>query len=460
MSKLTLDNGFVYSDFKDRHLAWLPLYRYWGSFIMLITGSYSLLAMNIVNSVLGAFTASLSAWLGIKLLDRKSAVLIGLAVALMPYLIVFSVANMAEMMGGLLLLAWFASIYREKYVLVVLFSGLAVLTREELTVLIGLSVLPLFYFKNYKGVIYSISGIMIGLGIWSWMAYINSGNPLNWLLERFESTTRSTSYYADEGNFWVDNILVPITTLVQAFPLVIFFVWLKKPAKSETLSERKWHLLLGYITISFWLFFFIAQFKVIANPDPRFFVLTLPISIVWFISLWKRGYFKAFVSERLVFGFLALTLLQLIVPYYRQYNLEPRKAAGEWLQVHTSEEVIWSDMAVSIVESKRDPGDFLSTDKLLIAEYGSFDVEASLIKSAIVEHDIEYITSYKAPFNHTHMIWPQLESMQPFEWEGITFIPVFEYTPFRMETFSINGFLRQQFEAPLYSSSVWKIYSN
>ncbi len=460
MSKITLENGFVYSDFKDRHLAWLPLYRYWGSFIILVTGTYSLLVMNIINSILGALTVSVSVWLGTKLLDKKSALLIGLTVAIMPYLIVFSVASMAEMMGGLLLLAWFTALFREKHVLVLLFGCLAVLTREELTILIGLSVVPLLYFKNYKGALYSMLGIGLGLGIWSWMAYVNSGNPLNWLLERFESTTRSTSYYAEEGNIWINNVLVPITTLVQAFPLVIFFIWLKRPTTTQTLSERKWFLLSGYITISFWVFFFIAQFKVIANPDPRFFVLTLPISIVWFFSLWERGYLKPFVSKNLVFGFLALTLFQLVVPYYRQYNLEPRKAVGEWLQTHTSEEIIWSDMAVSIVESKRDPAHFLSTDKLLIAEYGGFELEASQIKSEIIEHDIQYITSYNAPFNHTHMIWPQLELMQPFEWEGLTFIPVFEYSPYRMETFSIHGFLRQQFEAPLHPSSVWKVYSN
>lgn len=460
MSKLTLENNFIYSDFKDRHLAWLPLYRYWGSLIMLITGSYSLLVMNIVNAVLGSVAAALATGFGIRLFDKKTALLIGLAVAIMPYLIVFSAASMAEMLGGLLLLAWFISLYREKYLLVLLFSCLAALTREELTFLIGISIVPLLYFKNNKGAIYSIFGLIIGLAIWSWIAYYHSGNPLNWLLMRFESTTRSTSFYAEEVNRWHKNVLVPITTLLQAFPLVVFFIWLKRSTEKESLQERKWFFLMGFLTLGNWIFFFIAQFKIIANPDPRFFVLTLPITVIWFFSLWKRGYFKAFVSRNMVFGFLALTMFQLIVPYYRQYNLEPRRAVGNWLQEHTSDEMIWSDMAVSIVESERDPGDFVSSDKLFLKEYRNTDLDASYIKEKITEKNIQYLTSYNAPYDYTQTLWPQIKQMQPFEWEGITFVPVFEYQPFRMSTFSVHGYLRQQFEAPLYPASVWKIYSN
>ncbi len=427
---------------------------------MLLTGSYSLAVMNVVNAVLGSVVAALAAWFGNALFDKKTAILIGLGVAIMPYLIVFSATSMAEMLGGLLLLAWLIALYREKYFLVFLFGCLAALTREELTFLIGVTSIPLLYFRNYKGVLYSIIGLIFGLGIWSWIAYYHSGDPLNWLFERLQSTSRSTDFYAEEVSVWRKNVFIPITTLLQAFPLVVFFIWLKISPEKQSIQERKWFFLMGFLTLSNWIFFFLAQFKVIANSDPRFFILTLPITIVWFFSLWKRGYFKAFVTRNMVFGFLALTMLQLIVPYYRQYNLEPRRAAGDWIEEHTSDEMIWSDMAVSIVESGRYPGDFFSTEKLLPDDYMSKEVEAAQIRSIIVGKNIEYLTSYNAPFDYTQTLWPQIRAIQPFEWEGLTFVPVFEYKPYRMETFSIHGYLRQQFEAPLYPATVWKIYTN
>ena len=133
MSKLTLENGFLYSDFKDRHWTWLPLYRYFGSVVMFITGSYSLWIMNISNILIGALTAVLGSHFGSKLLDEKTGLLIGVSISLMPYLMVFSFINMAEMLGGFLLLGWLYVVYKEEYLFVILLAFFASLTRYELT---------------------------------------------------------------------------------------------------------------------------------------------------------------------------------------------------------------------------------------------------------------------------------------------------------------------------------------
>lgn len=106
MSNLTLDNGWVYSDFKDRHLTWLPAFRYWGSLVIWITGSAKLITLNIANSFLGVVIVGLGTWLVRTVVGNKTAIVAGILLALMPYLIVFSYMNMAEGFGALLILYW------------------------------------------------------------------------------------------------------------------------------------------------------------------------------------------------------------------------------------------------------------------------------------------------------------------------------------------------------------------
>ena len=459
ISKLTLENGFVYSDFKDRHLTWLPLYRYWGSLIMLLTGSYSLVVMNVVNSVIGSLIAAFGAWLTATLTDKKTGLLAGLAIAFMPYLMVFSFISQAEMMGAGLLLLWMDALFKERFWLAALFAGLASLTRYELTFLIGMSMLPLLYFRNYKAVIYSVGGLAFGMGIWSWWAWVNSGNPLNWLFMRIQSTTLSSEYNAQDANFLFDNVFIPITTVLQAFPLVLFFIWMKVPSDQKPAKERPWFFLMGYLTLVHWVFFSLAQLKIMAYPDPRFFILSLPITVIWFFCLWQRGYFRAFVQRRIIFLLLGFSLLQLIVPYFRQYSLQPRKEAGEWIRENVpGNEMIWSDLAVTIVESDRDPRLYISSDNLVPKSIRGTENEPAYILERIEELELEYITSFQGSFDYPHVLWPEMNELQPFEWGGLTFVPVFTYELYHYQEATLHNYFRQQFEARQTPASIWKIY--
>ena len=461
MSKLTLENGFIYTDFKDRAVAWLPLYRYWGSLVLLLTGSYSLVVINIANTLIGALVASITAWIGAQLINPKTGLFSGLTAVIMPYMMVFSYTSMPEMLGALLLLGWFYGLYKNNHWLVVLCAALGALTREEITFLIGISTLFLLYFKNYKAVGYSISGLILGLGIWSWWAYLNSGNPLSWLLNRFQSTTSSTAFYADTGNFWVEYLLTPLSSLVQAFPLLLLFLWIRRPSLKNKTDRNHWILLAGFLVLTHWTFIFLAQFKIIAYPDPRMFILTIPFAIIWFFNVQNRGYFKEFVTKKVIFIFIGISLIQLVVPYYRQYSLQPRKEAGEWIKENVQgSDLIWSDLAVSIVESDRNPNWFISSDRLVPKSIRNTESEEDFIAYAIESKEISYITSYNAPFDYTQTLWPEIKGQQPFEWKGITFVPVFSYSPFEYREAGLHNFLRAQFESPLQTATVWKLYRN
>ena len=154
ISKLTLDNGFIYSDFKDRHLTWLPLYRYWGTWIIWLTGNASLWVMNIANILLGSLTVVVGTRLAIEISDRKIGIMTGVAMACMPYLMVFSYISMAEMLGGLLLISWCYFVLKEKTWLIFVIAFLATLTRYELIVLLGVTSILMWFFLQASSILF------------------------------------------------------------------------------------------------------------------------------------------------------------------------------------------------------------------------------------------------------------------------------------------------------------------
>ena len=456
MSKLTLDNNWVYSDFKDRHLTWLPLYRYWGAFLIWITGSVSLEVMNVANIMIGSLTAVAGGWLAFLVSDKKAALLSGMGIALMPYLIVFSFMSMGEMLGGLMLILWFVGVVKRNPSLIIIPAFCAALDRYELTFLIGLSVLPLWWMRERKSAIFTVIGLGTALLLWSGWSLYNSGNPLNWLLMRIESTTRSSGFYAENANVIFRFILLPLAAILQAFPLVVFFIWYKR--KPRINREFNPVFLMGFIVLSHLVFFLLAQTKIMAYPETRFFVISLPLTIVWFMILFSKGHFRPFVTQRLVFMFLALTLLQLIVPFYRQYNLQPRREVGIWMKENLNDSVhVWSDMAVSIVESEKDYHNFYSSEVLLPkSERENPDLDEFISK--LKGENIQYVTSYPSPFDHSSFLIPELNDLKPFEWQGITFVPVYVYQPYTIEIASVHSFLRWKFEQAISSASIWRIY--
>ena len=453
MSKLTLDNGLVYSDFKDRELTWLPAFRYWGSLVIWITGSVKLITLNIANSVLGVVIVGLGTWFVREKKGNRIALLTGTLLALAPYLIVFSYMNMAEGFGALLLLAWVIGVDKNQIALIFITAFLASLTRYELSFFLGISTLYLITVSKKKAFVSTIAGVAVGLSIWSWWSYINTGDFLTWLWMRIESTTLSTTYYAEGVNGFFRFLLLPALAILQVFPLFFALIWLKKV--NVTYKEYSLNMLMGSLILGGLVFFAYAQTNVIVYPDPRYLVLILPITILWFCMLWGQGFFRTFISKRLVLIITVISLFQLIIPYYRQYNLQPRIDMGIWIHENLSDaDTIWSDNAVSIVLSDLDIHQFKSSNLLNIAEVSS----DTKIEEKLIESNIEYLTVFPAPFTTSYQWYPELMGSSTFERNGITFVPVFFYEPYQMQKASVHDFLRMKFEAAAGSASIWKLY--
>ena len=455
MSKLTLDNGWVYSDFKDRELTWLPAFRYWGSIILWITGSAKLITLNIANSILGAIIVGLGTWFIREIKGKKIALLTGILLALTPYLIVFSYMNMAEGFGALLLLAWVIGVDRHRIGLVFITALLASLTRYELVFFLGIASLYLLIVSKKKSFVSTTAGVVVGLSIWSWWSYINTGDLLNWFWMRFESTTLSTDFYAEDVNILYRFLLLPVLAILQVFPLAVAFLWLKKP--SFKISVYSPSTLMGCLILAALLFFGYAQTSVIVYPDPRYLVMILPIVIIWFSLLFAHGFFRPYITQRFVLIITVLSLFQLIIPYYRQFSLQPRVEMGEWISENVTEaDLIWSDNAVTLASSETHLQQFLSSAKLESA----LNSNITNSETVLIESGIDYLTVYPAPYSMAHQLYPELLHSSPFEKNGITFIPVFIYAPFQMQKASVHDFLRMKFEAGARKASIWKLYYN
>lgn len=456
MSKLTLENNWVYSDFKDRHLTWFPAFRYWGACVQWITGTYSLQVMQIANTILGVATVAVGTRFATTYLDKKWALFAGILLAIQPYLIVFSYMNMAEILGALMIISWFLGLQTQNKWMIIGSTFIAVLTRTELMYLVGLTVLYLFMVGEKKRALWTAIGSGLGVLLWFGYSTYTMGNPLGWMLIRIGSTTSSTQFYTEDVNVFVRYVLTPAFVLLQGFPLVVYFIWLKKI--KINFREFSIQTLMGFFLLNHLLFFLFAQTTIISYPEARFFVIVLPIATVWFVSLMADQWFRPFVNRRKVIFFLALTLIQLIVPFYRQYSLQPRKEIGWWMKNNiTGSSKIWSDLAVPIVESELEIESFISSYYLL-DEQRYQDNDAERMAKALKYHGVEYIASYPEIFDYSSFLIPELKNHEIFEWKGITFVPVFVYTPYNMQQATINDYLRFRFEEHTNPASIWKIF--
>ncbi len=456
MSRLTLVNDWAYSDFKDRHLTWLPAIRYWGAIVQWVTGTYSLQVMNVANSILGIATVGIGAHFATKLFENKWALYAGVILAIQPYSIVFSYMNMAEVLGALVVLGWFYGLHKQIPWVILITTFLAVLTRTELIYLVGITIIYLFVIGERKRAFWSAIGAGTGLILWFAYSWWATGNPLGWMLIRIGSTTSSTEFYTEDANLIIRYGLLPLFALLQAFPLIVFFIWLKKTA--ITFNEYSIQTLIGFFLLNHFIFFLLAQTTIISYPEARFFAIVLPIATIWFVWLMAHGYFRAFVDQRKVIVFLGFCLLQLIIPYYRQYSLQPRKEIGYWMKDNLREDTkIWSDLAVPIVESEIDPKAFISSFYLL-DETPYQEGDAQRIARALISNEVEYVASYPEIFDYSTFLIPDLREFEPFEWQGITFVPVYKYEPYSMQKSSVHDYLRYRFEESTQPASIWRIY--
>ena len=151
MSWLTAENDWIYSDYKGRHLAWLPLHTYTTGIWMWMFDSFSLQTVHYFNRLIGSGTVIWVFLIAQKLTTTKSAFLTSLLLVVTPYWILFSNLNMSEALTAFFLLAVLWAVLFQKYQWAFLFTFLGFFTRYEFSVLIAVfGISYLYKSRNFR----------------------------------------------------------------------------------------------------------------------------------------------------------------------------------------------------------------------------------------------------------------------------------------------------------------------
>ncbi len=130
----TIQNDWVYDDYKNRQVVWLPTYRYLVGFFMNLVNDNSLNTAKILNICLSLLSIFLTFRLTqITTKSSQKAFFSALVLSLLPWHAAFSIYNMSENLCGLLIIGVIYILIRERYLYLFPLTFLGVLCRNEVT---------------------------------------------------------------------------------------------------------------------------------------------------------------------------------------------------------------------------------------------------------------------------------------------------------------------------------------
>jgi hypothetical protein len=441
ISRLTLANQWIYTDYKGLETIWLPGYHYLISAVMFIWGRFDLLPAHLTNMILGTVACGLVAWLVSDITKNWLAGLgAGLTLALLPWHIAYSHLNMPEVMAGVLLLALLLALGRSRMELLPWLALVSTLTRHELTLFMGIIGVWLAWQRNWQAVRSLGLGVGLGLAGWSFWSWYRSGDALGWWVRTLDAISWDARFWTAAGVRRVD-----IDTLVRAanraYPLlavvglaaivlligIIFYGWRYR------LAEGAW--LLVALVGSHWLIIgrsFVAGFLPVA--DPRYVLISLPILTgVGVIAIAAIRSFSLRLAFMTAYALFLITSMYNEIPKFfdMDYIITPERAVGEYLGQTIqadNQDNFWVDAPVTIYYSNLDPERFFSSDTLLPEEERYKDNTVTTVLASIEEHNIRYVLWEDVSYTFVGQVWPQMAAKQAFDQNGYHFERVFDYS--------------------------------
>lgn len=446
ISRLTLANQWIYTDYKGLETIWLPGYHYLISLVMFIWGRYDLLPAHVTNMILGTLACGLVAWLVSDITKNWRVGLgAGLTLALLPWHIAYSHFNMPEVTAGVLLLALLLAVRRDRMELLPGLALASTLTRHELTLFLGIMGAWLAWQRNWQAVRSLGLGVGLGLAGWSLWSWYRTGNVLGWWDRMLKAIAWDARFWNEAGVRLAD-IDTLVRTANRAYPVlavvglaaiaviigVTFYGWRYR------LAEGGW--LLVVLVGLHWLILgrsFVVGYLPVA--DPRYILVTLPVLVsVGVIAIAAiRNY-----SLRLVFIttyalFLLTSLYDQIPSFFdRAYIIAPERTAGEYLgqtMQADHQDNFWVDAPVTVYYSNLDPERFFSSDTLLPQEKRYQDNTINMALNSIEKYNIRYVLWEDVSYTFVGRVWPQMAAGQVFDQNGYRFEPVFDYSGWELD---------------------------
>lgn len=475
ITRLTMQNGGVYSDYKGLEVVWSPLYHYVSMLPLWLSGRTDIVPLHWMNSVLGALACALAAYVAWRMFaNRAAALAAGAVLAVMTWHIAFSGMNVAEVFSGVLILAVVLLVLCKPeaaqrtepsvrsmlwqrlswarvghWFLLLLLAVAMPLTRTDLSVYLGIIVLWLWIQKRYADAVVIAGGVVLALGAWSLWSYVKTGNFLYWYQE----------YAKNNLHDWL--LLNPPTTnpafafadyLNRLSPLVLPTLW------GGVLSAVTWQ---GAARRNIWLvtallaghaLFLIVGYTrgIVPLLTERYLALDLPLVAVLVgglivlvgdgvgnVMAWIQTQLPHAVGDRRVTrrwgqamvaaGLVVLTLVRFWndMPELaiRRWGIDPEWQIGNYLYAQVQPgDVVLTDAPVAIYRSGKPLAQFISTRQL---KQGVAPLEALALA------DVDWIVSQPQSYDVASSYIPRalLETHTSGTVEGVRFEPVWRYDP-------------------------------
>jgi hypothetical protein len=450
IERLTLENGWVYTDYKGREVVWLPLFRYLGAATMALLGRGDMLPGRLVSLLAGVAACGVTGWAAMRWLGSlRWGLLAGLLLALNPWNVAYSWMNMPESVGTLLVAGVLLSLGRRGgWLWLVPLGFLGVLTRNDVTTVMGLMVGALLLTRRKREGLALGLGLILGMGAWSLWCEFATGDSFWWLTRRMAGSSGDAEFWVSRGVRPATTPLTLPSTVLQASPWFLVFA----AAGLSGLGDAGWRAkfvrwkgpLLLMVSLGMLIAVGVMQLGFFSYPDPRYLVVLTPVlALLTTMALAADPPGKA-RAWNWVLGVVVVSSLAAQIPTFpfRAYSIEGDRQAGFAVSAAVPQEgALWVDAPVAIYHAGMDPARVLSSDQLVPYSVPAGPAARKRGRQAILDRDVRLIYYTEVPYSRVHELWPEMTAGEPFSDGEITFTPVARYRPYRWEDDDDAGFL-------------------
>ncbi|MSR05802.1 MAG: hypothetical protein EXR93_01840 [Gemmatimonadetes bacterium] len=468
MSRLTIENHGILTDYKGREVVWEPLFRYVSTAVMYLTGRSDMLPGRLVSLVASSLTCGVTAALTTRLTrERWLGLLAGLTLALTPWHIAYGWMYMPEATAGLfvMLVLYEVSVGQRSWT-IVLFAALAALTRNDASLVLILAAVWLGVTGHRRTSLAVAAGVVLGLSVWSTWTWYAAGDPLWWLVRRRAGSTADAAFWSRAGARPVIGPWTLPLTLVQVYaPILTLLTAAVAGFRSPEWRRAVWasgRSLYAFLFLSFLPVIGIMQIRFFSYPDPRYLLVIVPVASC--VTAFAVGPFLAQGRRKLVpWGHGAVVALSLLIQIptfaFRPYTLIRDRLVGDYLrQAAPATGALWVDAPVAIYYSGIEPNRFRSSDQLAPAPE-SLPEAIDSAYAALAREPVTMIYWDLVPYTRVPLIWPEMTSGEAFDARGYRFEPVFRYDSWRRPEGdrSLAHLARERIEQKYGPAIVWSV---
>ena len=433
MTWATLENDWVYSDYKGRHVVWMPFYRYLSTFFIWVFQTYDLIVPQFLNMILGSITCGVVAVFTARLADQRMGIFSGIILALASWHVAYSHMNMPEITAMLILIlalyTW--SIGKSAWLILLGFAG--VLTRNELTLLLGVFGAILLIRQQWKPAMYLFIGSVIGLGLWVWWNFAQRGELFWWIRSRSSGSSWDRHFVIMQGAYSNDMnihliiflsvipvIIIPLLFATEYFPRI----------KRIPVWKVKELFALDVIVVFHWVFLLLMSTEYFTAPNGRYWLYSLPLACSVF-GIWTFYAKDRYRNWIIVFSNLILVATTAFMFFLLNKNHKIyafHQDMGEYIGTQLPQEAnIWLDFPDILYFSGIDPARAYSSDQLMPIKDRNTAEEERLeyFTERFEKNNIRYLIASPVSYSIIHFLWPQMEERQPFTWGHYHFTPIF-----------------------------------